>query len=155
MVTFLVDSPYIDSCLNLSTTVTFLVDSPYINSCLNLSTTATFFCPQGGRCGEVQLYYSCQSNTQQPRFTILFLGVVGSLLFCAVGIKNVFLIFCITLFGNYTCLQYQENCQIFPEELVNNTMWFWIQMVLDCASFKVKFHGNQSKQPLLVNDQAS
>ena len=62
-VTFLADSPYIDSCLNLSTTATFLADSPYINSCLNLSTTATFFCPQGGRCGEVQLYYSCQSNT--------------------------------------------------------------------------------------------
>ena len=33
--------------------VTFLVDSPYIDSCLNLSKTATFFCPQGG---EVQLY---------------------------------------------------------------------------------------------------
>ena len=34
----------------------FLADSPYIDSCLNLSTTATFFCPQGGRFGEVQLY---------------------------------------------------------------------------------------------------
>ena len=34
----------------------FLVDSPYIDSCLNLSKMATFFCPQGGRCGEVQLY---------------------------------------------------------------------------------------------------
>ena len=36
--------------------VTFLVDSPYIDSCLNLSKMATFFCPQSGRCGEVQLY---------------------------------------------------------------------------------------------------
>ena len=34
----------------------FLVDSPYIDSCLNLYKTATFFCSQGGRCGEVQLY---------------------------------------------------------------------------------------------------
>ena len=33
----------------------FLADSPYIDCCLNLSTTATFFCPQGGCCGEVQL----------------------------------------------------------------------------------------------------
>ena len=41
----------------LSTTATFnMADSPYIDSCLNLSTTATFFCPQVGRCGEVQLY---------------------------------------------------------------------------------------------------
>ena len=44
---FLVDSPNIHSCLNLSTMVTslqqpfFLVDSPYIHSCLNLSTMAT------------------------------------------------------------------------------------------------------------------
>ena len=35
------DSPYIDSCLNLS-----------YNS--NLFIMATFFCPQGGHCGEVQ-----------------------------------------------------------------------------------------------------
>ena len=42
------DSPYIDSCLSLSTTATSLqmatfweVDSPYIDSCLSLSTTAT------------------------------------------------------------------------------------------------------------------
>ena len=28
----------------------FLADSPYIHSCLNLSTMATFFCPQCGRC---------------------------------------------------------------------------------------------------------
>ena len=62
-VTFLVDSPYINSCLNLSTSVTFLADSPYIASCVNLSTTVCFFCPQGGRFGEVQLYYSCQSNS--------------------------------------------------------------------------------------------
>ena len=37
----------------------FLTDSQYNDSCLNnrhLSTTATFFCPQGRRCGEVQLY---------------------------------------------------------------------------------------------------
>ena len=31
---------------------------PYIDSCLNITTMATFFCPQGGRCREVQLYYS-------------------------------------------------------------------------------------------------
>jgi len=38
--------------------VTFLADSPYIDSRLNLSTTATFFCRfcrQGGRWGEIQL----------------------------------------------------------------------------------------------------
>ena len=34
----------------------FLVDSPYIHSCFNLSTMATFFCPQGGHCRGVQLY---------------------------------------------------------------------------------------------------
>ena len=33
----------------------FLADSPYIDSCLNLSITATFLCPHGGRCGELQL----------------------------------------------------------------------------------------------------
>ena len=33
----------------------FLADSPYIDSCLNLSRTATFFCAQGGRCWGVQL----------------------------------------------------------------------------------------------------
>ena len=31
---------------------------PHIDSCLNLFTTAAFFCPQGGLCGEVQLYKS-------------------------------------------------------------------------------------------------
>ena len=30
-------------------------DSPYIDSCFNLSTMATFVCPQGGQCREVQL----------------------------------------------------------------------------------------------------
>ena len=34
----------------------FLVDSPYVHSCFNLSTMATLFCPQGGRCEGVQLY---------------------------------------------------------------------------------------------------
>ena len=34
----------------------FLAESPYIDSNLNLSAMATFFCPQGGHCGEVQLY---------------------------------------------------------------------------------------------------
>ena len=34
----------------------FLVDIPYIGSCLNLSTKATCFCPKGDRCGEVRLY---------------------------------------------------------------------------------------------------
>ena len=70
---FLADSPYIHSCFNLFTTATSLqwprlynghfwgADSPYIDSCFNLSTTATFFCPQGGRCGEVQLYFVMQN----------------------------------------------------------------------------------------------
>ena len=47
----------------LSTTaIIFLADSPYIDSCLNLSTTvhlsimATFSCPQGDRFREIQLY---------------------------------------------------------------------------------------------------
>ena len=39
-----------------STTATFLANSPYTGSCLNLSTMATFSCLQGGRCGEGQLY---------------------------------------------------------------------------------------------------
>ena len=30
----------------------FLADSPYIDSCLTLSTMATFYCPQGGHWGE-------------------------------------------------------------------------------------------------------
>ena len=34
---------------HLYTMVTFLVDSPYIYACSNLSKTATFSCPQGGR----------------------------------------------------------------------------------------------------------
>ena len=33
----------------------FLADSPYIDSCFNLSTMATFLCPQSGQCKEVQL----------------------------------------------------------------------------------------------------
>ena len=41
---------------HLSTTATISADSPYIDSCLNLSTTATFFCRQSVRCGEFQLY---------------------------------------------------------------------------------------------------
>ena len=40
----------------LSATATFLADSPYIDSCLKLSSAATFSCLQGGRCGEGQLY---------------------------------------------------------------------------------------------------
>ena len=40
----------------LSTRPVFLVDNPYIDSCLNLSTKTTFYCPQGGHCGEVQLH---------------------------------------------------------------------------------------------------
>ena len=38
---------------HLSTTATFLV---------NVFTKATFFCPQGGRCGQVQLYYITYSK---------------------------------------------------------------------------------------------
>ena len=47
---------------HLSTTATslwrpvFLADSPYIDSCFNLSTMATLFCPQGGHWREAQLY---------------------------------------------------------------------------------------------------
>ena len=33
----------------------FLADSLHIDSRLNLYTTANLFCPQGGRCGVVQL----------------------------------------------------------------------------------------------------
>ena len=48
---------------HLSTTATslqwpvFLADSPYIDSCFNLSTMATLFCPQDGHGREVQLYF--------------------------------------------------------------------------------------------------
>ena len=41
---------------HLSTTAIFLADSPYIDYCFNVSTMVTFFCPQGGRCRDVQLY---------------------------------------------------------------------------------------------------
>ena len=41
----------------LSTMAIFLADSPYIDSCFNLSTMVTFFCPQGGRCREDQLQF--------------------------------------------------------------------------------------------------
>ena len=49
----------------------FLADSPYIDSCLNLSTMASFFCPQVGRCGEVQLYVcgSCRITKRLARCT--------------------------------------------------------------------------------------
>ena len=39
---------------HFSTMATFLVESPYIDSCLKLSIMATFICPKGGHCGEVQ-----------------------------------------------------------------------------------------------------
>ena len=45
---------------HLSTTATFLANSPYIDSCLNLSTTATFFSPKGSCCVEFQLYVIVQ-----------------------------------------------------------------------------------------------
>ena len=45
----------VNNTVKLSPTPLLLADSPYIGSCLNLSTTATFFCPQGGHCGEVKL----------------------------------------------------------------------------------------------------
>ena len=73
---FLADIPYIDSCLNLSTTAVslqrplFLEDMPYIDSCLNLSTTATFFCPQGGRCQEAQLYRPPNSERGDSPLTL-------------------------------------------------------------------------------------
>ena len=38
-------------------------DSPCIHSSFNLFATATFFCPQGGRCGEVQLYISADLSS--------------------------------------------------------------------------------------------
>ena len=49
---------YSRTCTNgyLSSTATFVADSPYIDSCLNLSTAATFSCLLGGRCGEGQPY---------------------------------------------------------------------------------------------------
>ena len=40
--------------------------SPYIDTCLNLSTTATFFCPQGGRWGAAQLYLFLSEVSQLP-----------------------------------------------------------------------------------------
>ena len=79
-VTFLADSPYINSFLNLSTTVTFLVDSPYINSCLNLSTVP--------KVAVVERFNSITAANQihsSPDLQV-FIGVVGSLLFCGVGI---------------------------------------------------------------------
>ena len=49
----------------------FLADSPYIDSCFNLSTMATFFCPQGYRCSEVQPYFSkhCRANWEKELIT--------------------------------------------------------------------------------------
>ena len=48
----------------------FLVDSPYIDSCFNVSTMVTFFCPQGGRCRDVQLYQrALDSRTRTTRST--------------------------------------------------------------------------------------
>ena len=46
---------------HLSTTATFLADSPYTDSRLNVCTKATFFCPQGGRCGQVQIILRIQN----------------------------------------------------------------------------------------------
>ena len=60
---------------HLSTTATslrqpfFLVDCPHIDSCLKLSMTVTFFCPQGGRCKEVQLYSQSSSNAFKGKKT--------------------------------------------------------------------------------------
>ena len=67
------DEVYSQTCTNghLSNTVIFLVYSPYIHSCFNLSTMATFFCPQGGCCREVQLYTMLCSN---PGAQLLLLG---------------------------------------------------------------------------------
>ena len=62
---YLNDSPGLSNSLynsgtfnngHLSTTAFFLVDSPNIHSCFNLSTMVTLFCPQGGHWREVQLY---------------------------------------------------------------------------------------------------
>ena len=39
-------------------------DSPYVHSCFSLSTVAIFFCPQGGQCGEVQLYNMVLNDLQ-------------------------------------------------------------------------------------------
>ena len=68
---------------HLSTTTTpqqqpfFWVDSAYIHcECFNLSTMATFFCPQGGRCREVQL--SKKKKKKKPKtdlFASLFQGI--------------------------------------------------------------------------------
>ena len=59
----------------------FLADSPYIHSCLNLSTTATFFCPLGGCCEEVQLY-SNFLHVSRSQFT-LFLSCL--MVYCYLG----------------------------------------------------------------------
>ena len=86
---FLADSPYIHSCFNLFTTATSLqwprlynghflgADSPYIDSCFNLSTTATFFCPQGGRCGEVRLYFVMQNLEFHLSYLVFGLSFVS------------------------------------------------------------------------------
>ena len=67
------DEVYSQTCTygHLSNTTIFLVDSPYIHSCFNLSTMATFFGPQGGRCREVQLSTKLCSN---PGAQLLLLG---------------------------------------------------------------------------------
>ena len=55
----------------------FLVDCPHIDSCFNLSSMAAslkwplFFCPQGGLCGEVQLYFSSTWSLQHVRCLLL------------------------------------------------------------------------------------
>ena len=49
---------------HFSTMATFLVESPYIDSCLKLSIMATFFCPKGGHCGEVQWWFRFLSESQ-------------------------------------------------------------------------------------------
>ena len=52
----------------------FWGDNPYIDSWWKLfyngrlSTTATLFCPQGGRCQDVQLYYVKRNLITMPYF---------------------------------------------------------------------------------------
>ena len=58
---------------HLFTKATFLADSPYIDSCLNLSTTATFFCPQSGHCREVQLYFVSFMRLLYPGYFVFTL----------------------------------------------------------------------------------
>ena len=50
----------------------FFLSNPYIDSRLNLFITATSFCPQGGRCGEVQQYVHMLKKNPENKKQISF-----------------------------------------------------------------------------------